>query len=53
MLTVSYLFPFTIFVVDVRQHKVDPAPPVSEVHRVFAVLLFVNLEPEQNAIEGI
>lgn len=42
-LTVSYLFPFTIFVVNVRQHKVDPAASVSEVHRVFAVLLLVDL----------
>lgn len=49
-LWLSHLFPFTIFVVDIRQHKVDPAPSVSEVDRVFAVLLFVDLQREQNAI---
>lgn len=47
---ISHLLPFTIFVVDVRQHKVNPAPSVSEVDRVFAVLLFVDLQREENAI---
>ena len=39
----SYLFPLTIFVVNVGQDKIHPALSITEEHRVFTLLLLVNL----------
>lgn len=44
----SYLFSFTIFFVNVGQDKIHPAHPIAEEHRVFAVLLFVDLLGDQS-----
>lgn len=44
----SYLFSFTIFIVNVGQDKIDPAHSIAEEHRVFAVLLFVDLLGDQS-----
>lgn len=47
---VSYLFSLTISVVHVGQDKINPAHSVTEEHRVFAVLLFVNLQRERTEV---
>lgn len=40
---VSYLFSFTIFIINIGQDKINPSHSITEEHRVFTVLLFVNL----------
>lgn len=47
---VSYLFSLTISVVHVGQDKINPAHSVTEEHRVFAVLLFVNLQRDPTEV---
>lgn len=42
-LVVSYLFSLTIFIFNIGQDKVNHTLSISEEHRVFTVLLFVNL----------
>lgn len=47
---VPYLFSLTIFIVNIGQDKINPAHSVTEEHRVFAVLLFVNLQRDQTEV---
>lgn len=47
---VSYLFSLTIFIVNIGQDKINPAHSVTEEHRVFTVLLFVNLQRDQTEV---
>lgn len=39
----SYLFSLAIFIVNIGQDKINPALSITEEHRVFTVLLFVDL----------
>lgn len=47
----SYLFSFTIFIVNIGQDKINPAHSITEEHWVFTLLLFVNLQTDKS--EGI
>ena len=42
-ISVPHLFPFSIFIVHVRQDEVNPAHTVPEKHRVFTLRVLINL----------
>lgn len=45
--SVSYLFSLIVFIVDIRQDKINSAHSISEEYRVFTLLLFVNLKRDK------